>query len=141
MPDEQPRPPIGQRIARLYAQDTSFARCIVALGLVLLGVSMACGSGVGAPGYRILEEAFPLQVWGLLYLAVGVWGLYGVLNRLILTVRIAQTSASMYLWILLALAQFADQPLPTRMLLILPAIVDAWVLVTVVIRGKRGCKC
>lgn len=134
-------PDFCRRFARLFAHDTSMMRLVVSFGLVLLGGAMAMRVGEGAPGYRLLEQAFPLPFWGVIYLGVGVWGLYGSVNRLSFYARIALTLAGMYSWAFIALAQFADQPLPTRTLLILPALVEVWVLVKVAIYGKRECKC
>jgi hypothetical protein len=130
-------PDFPRRVARLLSHDTSVPRLIVAVGLVLLGAAMLCGSGEGQPGYRLLEEALPIQFWGALYLGIGAWGVYGAVNRLQFYPRVALTLTGMYAWVFIALAQFADQPLPTRMLLVLPALVEAWVLINVVVYGKR----
>jgi hypothetical protein len=134
-------PDFCRRFARLFSHDTSMARLIVAAGLVLLGAAMLLQVGEGAPGYRLLEQALPLPMWGALYLGAGLWGFYGAVNRLGFYARIALTLTGMYAWVFIALAQFADQPLPTRTLLVLPALVEAWVLVKVVVYGKRECKC
>lgn len=130
-------PPIRQRFARLLSHDSSFARLVTAIGLVLLGASMACGLGEGKPGYTLMEQAWPLQFWGVVYLSVGAWGFYGAVSRMPYWVRIGHTMGGMWLWAFLGIAQFADQPLPTRLLLILLAFVDLWVLVKVVIAGPR----
>ncbi len=116
-------------------------RMVSSVGLLLLGTAMVLQMGAGAPGYRLLEDAFPLPLWGAVYVGCGVWGVYGTLTRLSFYPRIGLTLSCMYLWVFIALAQLADQPLPTRTLLVLPALVEAWVLVKVVIYGKRGCKC
>lgn len=131
------KPDVNVRLSRLMRHDTSFARLITNIGLVLLGVAMIFGLGSGQPGYSLIEEAWPIQFWGLLYLGTGCWGVYGVLDRFPYWVRIGHTMSCMYLWAFIAIAQFADQPLPTRLLLILPALVDIWVLVKVVLTGPR----
>lgn len=130
-------PPVSRRFARLLSHDSSFARLITASGLVLLGISMAIGLGSGQPGYTMLEQAWPIEFWGVIFLSAGGWGIYGSVSRIPYWVRIGYTMFCMWLWAFIALAQFADQPLPTRMLLILPALVDIWVLVKVVIAGPR----
>lgn len=130
-------PPARARLARLLSHDSSFARLITALGLVLLGASMACGLGAGQPGYTLMEQAWPLPFWGVIYLSTGAWGFYGSVTRLPYWIRIGHTMLSMWLWAFIGIAQFADQPLPTRLLLILPAFVEVWVLVKVVMAGQR----
>lgn len=130
-------PPVTQRFGRLLSHDTSFARLVTAMGLVLLGASMSLGLGSGKPGYILLEDAWPLPFWGVIYLSAGCWGVYGSVSRIPYWVRIGHTMICMWLWAFMALAQFSDQPLPTRMLLILPALVDIWVLAKVVIAGSR----
>lgn len=130
-----------QRIARMLSHDTSFARLIVATGLLLLGGAMALGIGREAPGYVLLETAMPLQWWGIVYMLAGVAGMWGSITRLCYWWRIALACLGIYLWALITLAQFADQLLPTRLLLILPAAVELWVLIKVVVQGKRGAQC
>lgn len=131
------KPSISERLGRLLRHDTSFARLMTSLGLCLLGVSMMLGVGRGHPGYLLMEQAWPLMLWGTVYLGVGGWGVYGALNRFPYWIRIGHTMAGMYLWVFIALAQLADQTLPTRSLLILPALVEVWVLVKVVLTGPR----
>ena len=135
------RPSLAQRWWRLQCHDTSLARMVTAAGLTMLGCAMVVGLGDGKPGYTLLEDAWPIQFWGLLYTGVGAWGLYGAVNRLPYWVRIGHTMTGMYLWAFIAIAQFTDQftdqPLPTRLLLLLPAFVDAWVLVKTVLAGPR----
>ena len=131
------RPSLSQRWWRLLCHDTSLARMVTSAGLTMLGGAMVLGLGAGKPGYTLLEDAWPIQFWGLLYVGVGAWGLYGVVNRLSYWVRIGHTMGGMYLWAFIAIAQFTDQPLPTRLLLLLPAFVDVWVLVKTVLAGPR----
>ena len=131
------KPDMDERLARLMRHDTSFARLITSLGLAILGVAMMFGLGSGQPGYSLIEQAWPIQFWGVIYLSVGGWGIYGSLSRLPHWIRVFHTMGAMYLWAFIALAQFSDQPLPTRLLLILPALVDIWVLVKVVLTGPR----
>jgi hypothetical protein len=132
------KPNIKLRMARLMSHDTSFARLIVSTGLVLLGVAMMLELGHGAPGYELMEEAFPLPFWGAVYAGVGVWGMYGTINRFPYWARIVCALAGMYLWVFITLAQFNDTPLPTRTLLVLPALVELWVLTKTLIHGDRG---
>jgi uncharacterized membrane-anchored protein len=107
--------------------------------LVLLGATMLAGLGAGQPGYRLLETAMPVQGWGAIYFAGGVAGVIGAFSdRLDYLHRLALCFLSMYLWIFLCIAQFADQALPTRTLLLLPAMVEIFVLIKVVALGKRG---
>lgn len=131
------KPDIGERFIRLLHHDTSFVRMIVSLGLVLMGVSMLMNMGTGVAGYALMEEAAPLPAWGVAYFVVGLMGLYGCLDRLKYWVRVALPLIGMYLWAVITIAQFNDQPLPTRTLLILPAIVELWVLIKVAVCGRR----
>lgn len=135
------KPSVQKRIARLLSHDTSVARLIVATGLLLLGAGMALGVGKGATGYVLMEEAMPLQYWGMLYMMAGLAGMWGAVSRVCYFWRVALACVGIYLWALITLAQFADQLLPTRLLLILPAVVELWVLVKVVVQGKRGSQC
>ena len=133
-------PALSKRLQRLFLHDTSFARGTTSFGLVILGLAMLFNFGSGAPGYSLMSQALPLPFWGLLYLGVGVWGLYGTVNRFPYWIRILHVVAAMYLWAFITVAQFNDQFLPTRALLILPALVDLWVLVKVVLIGPRRKK-
>ena len=134
-------PLFKQRVARMLAHDTSFARLIVAPGLLLIGAGMALGSGHGQPGYDLLQTAMPLQFWGVIYMLVGLAGMWGSITRLHYWARVCLSCAGLYLWTLITLAQFADQLLPTRLLLLVPAAVELWVLTKVVVQGKRGTPC
>jgi hypothetical protein len=135
------RPHLKRRVARMLGHDTSFARLIVATGLLLLGAGMTLGMGQGAAGYVLLEAAMSIQFWGIAYMLAGLAGMWGAITRLCFWWRVALSCLGIYLWSLIALAQFADQLLPTRLLLILPAIVELWVLIKVVVQGKRGAPC
>ena len=129
----------SKQIARVIACDTSLARLVVALGLVLLGVTMSCGMGAGKPGYTLLESAMPIQYWGGIYFAGGFAGVMGAFSeRLPYWFRISICLLSMYLWTFLCIAQFADQALPTRTLLLLPATVEVFILIKIVALGKRS---
>lgn len=129
---------LQERIARLLAHDTTPSRLITAFGLVLMGMAMLFNFGHDVGGYSLLEQAMPLPVWGTVYIAVGLIAAVTALYRQPMTVKVLVTLASMYLWIFMALAQFQDQLLPTRLLLLLPATVDVWVLVKVFVCGRRN---
>ncbi len=127
------------QLSRVVAGDTAFARLITALGLVLLGVTMLTNMGAGQPGYRLLESAMPIPFWGAIYLFGGLAGVIGAFSdRMSYWLRIVLCLLCMYLWVFLCIAQFADQALPTRTLLLLPATVEVFVLVKVVALGKRS---
>lgn len=125
----------------MLSHDTSFARLIVATGLLMLGAGMALGIGHKEAGYMLFETAMPLQLWGVVYMLAGFAGMWGSITRLCFWWRIALACLGIYLWALITLAQFADQVLPTRILLILPAAVELWVLIKTVVQGKRGAQC
>jgi hypothetical protein len=129
-----------RHISRALNCDTAFPRLIVAIGLMLLGGTMLAGMGAGQPGYRLLESSMAIPYWGAIYLAGGIAGVLGALSeRLSYWLRICVCVLGMYLWVFLCVAQFADQALPTRTLLLLPATVEVLVLIKVVALGKRSC--
>lgn len=134
-------PIFKQRVARMLAYDTSFARLIVATGLLLMGAGMALGVGRSAPGYMLLEDAMPIQFWGIVYMLAGLTGMWGSVTRLPYWWRVALSCLGIYLWSFITLAQLVDQLLPTRLLLILPVAVELWVFIKVVVQGKRSAPC
>lgn len=130
-------PPLSRRMGRLLTHDTSLVRLVTSFGLILMGVSLLFNLGTGVGGYRLMEDAMPLPFWGVIYGTTGAWGIYGCIERLPYWIRIFNIMAAMWLWAFVTLAQFADEPLPTRTLLILPALVEFWSLVKVVAHGPR----
>lgn len=79
----------------------------------------------------------PLPLWGAAYIILGIAEFYGSVHRMTYVPRLTLTLMGMYMWVFIAVAQVIDRPLPTRMLLILPALLEVWVLVKVVASGPR----
>lgn len=131
------RPSARERVTRLIFADTGIARLVTSLGLWAIGAAMALDLGTNEPGYGLLSKAMPLCVWGWVFLLAGSVGIYGVFGRIPYVPRLALCLAGMYLWAVVALSQNAHEPTPMRLLLVLPAVVELWVLIKVALLGRR----
>lgn len=136
--DTTMKPQLAIRFFRLLGHDTGPLRAIVALGLLLSGVAMLWLQSGNSRGYALMEHVMPVPAWGCLFLVVGTAGFLGTVVRYPYYLRLFIETAGAWTWSFVALSQLWEPPLtPMEPLLLLPALVEAWVIIKVVVEGPR----
>lgn len=126
-----------QRVTRILNADTGVCRLVIAAGLLIVGAAMLLGFGDATHGAKLMANAMPLPAWAVLFILVGGFEVYGVFGRVPFLGRVALCLAGAFVWVVIALSENSHVPTPTRFLLVLPAVVELWVLIKVSLLGRR----